>query len=449
MKKLVGSLIVVVLLLVGIGGGMYLVSNPQVLRSRAQEAGGGNSVQFATTQQADINNDGQVNLFDFNTLVGDFGKKGVPIGAINVKLYGATGEGTNDDTAAIQAVINKIRSENHQGAPGFGATIYFPPGRYSVDSLDFTKINNLEIIGVSGASFIHGNRQTSSKPVIDLTGSNNIRVVGVSVAGANLDATAPAVLPSVGWLIAPTTLRGDSNANYFEHIGGYGYFQVSQMYFYNTVDNLCVLCRPAQNENGKSSFVITDTNEYNVSSPYVTIDNRPDVTMNMTFVNVGAKGFEIRNAYNINFFGGSIDGQGNFSVKITGNSKHIHFSSTQFTSSTRLNNAGIYLQNGTISGLTLLSPGINNIADPQTPFIKADSDVVLKSPTIQGVLDTDIVAGTQLIHMDESNPSSVRIEGGSVDLGGRDLFVGGSIIKTLLINPGNVIVPSGGTNTSK
>ena len=47
---------------------------------------------------------------------------------INVKDYGAVGDGTTDDTAAIQAAIDEF-----QGA-GNGGIVYMPPGRYKITS---------------------------------------------------------------------------------------------------------------------------------------------------------------------------------------------------------------------------------------------------------------------------------------------------------------------------
>ena len=49
---------------------------------------------------------------------------------INVKTYGATGNGVTDDTAAIQAAI----SQNIHGANGNGIVLYFPAGTYLVSS---------------------------------------------------------------------------------------------------------------------------------------------------------------------------------------------------------------------------------------------------------------------------------------------------------------------------
>lgn len=72
--------------------------------------------------------------------------------AVNVKNFGAVGNGTTDDTAAIQAAINSLPlSPSSPYSPkGFaqGGTIYFPRGRYKVSS----KITLRRGINVRGES---------------------------------------------------------------------------------------------------------------------------------------------------------------------------------------------------------------------------------------------------------------------------------------------------------
>src|SRR2546421_2265575 len=82
---------------------------------------------------------------------------------INVKDYGATGDGSTDDTTAIQNAIN---------ASSFGNTIFFPTGTYIVS----TTIKLLK-----GRRYIGSNRE-----------STTIKQAN----GANLDA----VLASETWL---------------------------------------------------------------------------------------------------------------------------------------------------------------------------------------------------------------------------------------------------------
>ena len=70
----------------------------------------------------------------------------------NVKAYGAVGDGSVDDTAAIQAAINAIPNAGTVR----GGTLFFPPGKYKIatNSLDFGTKRNIHILGsTNGASF--------------------------------------------------------------------------------------------------------------------------------------------------------------------------------------------------------------------------------------------------------------------------------------------------------
>jgi len=53
---------------------------------------------------------------------------------INVKDYGAAGNGTTDDTTAVQAAINAAAAKgtNRAGLSWNGATVYFPSGQYRI-----------------------------------------------------------------------------------------------------------------------------------------------------------------------------------------------------------------------------------------------------------------------------------------------------------------------------
>ena len=50
----------------------------------------------------------------------------------NVKDFGATGDGTTDDTAAIQAAITYIYSFANAGGTGRPPALYFPTGTYLI-----------------------------------------------------------------------------------------------------------------------------------------------------------------------------------------------------------------------------------------------------------------------------------------------------------------------------
>ncbi len=57
---------------------------------------------------------------------------------VNVKDYGATGNGSTDDAAAIQSAVAAVT--------GTGGTVYFPPGTYKVGT-SIVPANNVALIG--------------------------------------------------------------------------------------------------------------------------------------------------------------------------------------------------------------------------------------------------------------------------------------------------------------
>jgi predicted small lipoprotein YifL len=72
-----------------------------------------------------------------------------PEPSIDVRNYGAKGDGQRDDTAAIQAAINAI--------PASGGTVLFPPGTYIVAPTKTTGIairSNLSLVGSGAQSVI-------------------------------------------------------------------------------------------------------------------------------------------------------------------------------------------------------------------------------------------------------------------------------------------------------
>ena len=65
---------------------------------------------------------------------------------INVKGYGATGDGVTDDHAAITNAIAAV--------PAAGGVVYFPPGTYKVGSYVFIRRSNVKLIGELGATLM-------------------------------------------------------------------------------------------------------------------------------------------------------------------------------------------------------------------------------------------------------------------------------------------------------
>jgi hypothetical protein len=79
---------------------------------------------------------------------------------VNVKDFGATGDGVTDDTAAIQAAINYFPN-------GANGTIIFPNGTYNISSTIFNNNRNLLFLGNESTIYLTAN----ATYVFNLTGS--------------------------------------------------------------------------------------------------------------------------------------------------------------------------------------------------------------------------------------------------------------------------------------
>src|SRR5438105_4660556 len=72
----------------------------------------------------------------------------------SVKDFGAVGDGSADDTAAIQAAINYVTSPYSNANRG---TVFFPQGTYKITSaltFPYASVRNISFIGDPGAKLI-------------------------------------------------------------------------------------------------------------------------------------------------------------------------------------------------------------------------------------------------------------------------------------------------------
>ncbi|MGB8413905.1 MAG: glycosyl hydrolase family 28-related protein [Candidatus Binatus sp.] len=100
------------------------------------------------------------------------------LGWLNVKTdFGAVGDGSHDDTPAIQAAIQALGST--------GGTVYFPPGTYSTTaSLTVTNATGVRLVGDSStASLIQPGGAVAGKPVILFQNGEHCSVENIGILG--------------------------------------------------------------------------------------------------------------------------------------------------------------------------------------------------------------------------------------------------------------------------
>lgn len=105
---------------------------------------------------------------------------------INVKTEGATGNGTTDDTAAIQGAITAAEALASGGSAG--AVVYFPYGSYKISSALSIASANITLIGDGGGGQYYGNpvkiTQTSTTANgVTVANAWNVIIKGISFAG--------------------------------------------------------------------------------------------------------------------------------------------------------------------------------------------------------------------------------------------------------------------------
>lgn len=92
-----------------------------------------------------------------------------PVGTVNVKDFGAKGDGVTDDTTSIQNALNSVRSS--------GGTVVFPPGTYKTSSVLTIFGKNIIVIG-NGATILFS-------PILPLVAGINDRAISVGGGVSN------------------------------------------------------------------------------------------------------------------------------------------------------------------------------------------------------------------------------------------------------------------------
>lgn len=208
-------------------------------------------------------------------------------GTVNVKDYGAVGDGVHDDTAAIQAALD------------VGGPIYFPPGTYLVSKTLTVTVNGTQIIGADQTVKWFNNDTVVIQPASPFTGSEVISVTadyvtvsGLTISRADTTLTIPAYIATgtgdslyrvnvtnlggVEWTGATRFVAEDVTVAY---TGTYGFnLQSATIGFLNRCN-----ATPNGNNSGPVSYNLASSESVNISNSEA--NGTPDYALVMDSTN--------------------------------------------------------------------------------------------------------------------------------------------------------------------
>lgn len=164
-------------------------------------------------------------------------------GEINVKWFGARGDGISDDTAAIRSAVEAGND------PSLGGFVFFPAGRYAISHTISNQGSRLNLRG-SGRAFQNGGKPTNgtvllftgdNTPILELGGRGD-SVSDMSLVYRSLQPTHSTNSDCIRLL--DMTL-GASLRNISLH-NGYRGIHAVHFAFACTLDNICIECASGQ-----------------------------------------------------------------------------------------------------------------------------------------------------------------------------------------------------------
>lgn len=197
---------------------------------------------------------------------------------LNVKDFGAIGDGVTDDTSAVNAAFTQLRAlVDESSITAYSYFVYFPPGSYRVtSSVNATSLRNRKW-GIIGPGQILGDF-TSAYPILDLSDSRWGGLRDLFVMGAS------GKTPGTGILFARKSGGDVSDVFFLENVVVYGTFSVACLYNYGSEDmtGLHVQCVNLSSSASTYCAVFDGTNSLSVTSPFNTIAANTAVSMNDT-----------------------------------------------------------------------------------------------------------------------------------------------------------------------
>lgn len=280
----------------------------------------------------------------------------------NVKTdHGATGNGSTDDTAAIQAAIDAVKST--------GGIVYIPPGTYMISRLNLAGISNRGFMfvgdGWDNTKFmpISGTASygTATGHLFDCTGS-----VGLTFRDFQVGAFNQTPEPTTCFFFAQVA-SGVSNAHHLDGLYLTGKYTTATVYNYGVPSSDAINCDFYNYKAGAGAQSVArwdSTNTASLTSSFATVTSGDLPTSDWTFVGsefhkfagVGANNQVVRldGANDIRFIGGNITGGAAAYVGLLSSPERIAFIGTTFeTESEPVMPTNVFdIPSGTVEGLS-------------------------------------------------------------------------------------------------
>jgi hypothetical protein len=243
-------------------------------------------IASGTIIDANVNISGAINATKLNFLQAGTGAVARTVDSklkdtVSVKDFGAVGDGTIDDTAAIQAAINSL--------PSRGGIVIFPAGIFrttaKITIKSFTTIQGAGKFGGTGAydqgsTTIYGNHAGTA--IFSLVGS-----ISCTISDICLQSVSGGPYPQSGFLLGRST---SASAGYhsIKRISVYGSYQVANVYSIASEDNYWEdinLWNYGQSTGKHCFYTSIGNSNATMTEPLVTSSNLDNVFVRFWFAN--------------------------------------------------------------------------------------------------------------------------------------------------------------------
>lgn len=377
----------------------------------------------------------------------------------DVEAFGAVGDGTTDDTAAIQSCISAVRTYL-SGGQYTGAAVRFNSPSYAVSALDCTTMHNVLFMGNSGLGgvLIKATKQTtathtsSGKAVFDGTATQACAWQGIVVDSSQVSGSN--VIPMAAWLLSADGAGGNGTADRLTNCGSQGKFQTAPVITLYSSDHLFVGCAFQQYSIDRPVVLAGTVNPGTLGTiTSLTTNTWPPSSVgsggNLTFV--GCEGhylpasggasapydsglgsvLHVQDALGVRWYGGCIGSYGAAMVRVAGTSQGVLVDGAQCYSDDGshqakylVNVAGSAVVNGLIIRGINLNSAVQNSSS--SALVNIGAEAAITNLVLQGITGTYPAAARTIIAGGYASASTVAITEGDIECAGHPVNLNGS-----------------------